>query len=219
MILYVLKYHTYQISQIFFFFDSNSSSSNVGSRSSSNHLSGDMIRRLRQQQQKTQDGKMKPAATTSVTCPASSNSALRNTISHSTHPRASSSYGHSISSIPEDVGRVSSYPRPPPLIEIESPLKGLSKLTSDGIVAPPNAVAPSSLQHNRLSHSSPYGYGSSRLSLSKMSKDQTTLAYPGAGAKSRTDYQKLEGILIGVSQCLNTLYTDVYIYLKFTIFF
>ena len=164
-----------------------------------------MIRRLRQQQQKTQDVKIKPAATTSVTCPASNHSATRNTISHSTHPRASSSYGHSISSIPEDVGRVSSYPRPPPLIEIESPLKGLSKLTSDGIVPPPNAVAPSSLQHNRLGRSSPYGYGSSRLSLSKMSKDQTNLAYPGAGAKSRTDYQKLEGILIGVSQCLNTL--------------
>ena len=202
-----------------FSFNSNSSSSNVGSRSSSNHLSGDMIRRLRQQQQKTQDVKIKPAATTSVACPASNNSAMRNTISHSTHPRASSSYGHSISSIPEDVGharaspsyghsissipedvgRVSSYPRPPPLIEIESPLKGLSKLTSDGIVAPPNAVAPSSLQHNRLGHSSPYSYGSSRLSLSKMSKDQTNLVYAGAGAKSRTDYQKLEGILIGVS--------------------
>ena len=178
-----------------------------------------MIRRLRQQQQKTQDVKIKPAATTSVTCSDGNSSAMRNINSHSTHTRASSSYGHSISSIPEDVGharaspsygqsissipedvgRVSSYPRPPPLIEIESPLKGLSKLTSDGIVAPPNAVAPSSLQHNRLGRSSPYGYASSRLSLSKMSKDQMNLVHPGAGAKSRTDYQKLEGILIGLS--------------------
>ena len=125
---------------------SSSSGSTPGSRSSANHLSGDMIRRLRQQQQKAQETKSKPNSshsTNPLQCP--SNTTNKSSIVHSTYKAPSPLYGHSFINEEEDMRGIT-YSRPPPLIEIDSPLKGLSKLTSSNVVAPPNAIAPSSLK-------------------------------------------------------------------------
>ena len=131
-----------------------------------------MIRRLRQQQQKSHDTKSKsiPSAVTNVT-PCSSNSTTsRNSNSHSTYTTSSPVYGHTFPN-PEEEGRAISYTRPPPLIEIESPLKGLSKLPSSNVIAPPNAIAPSSLKSRSDSR---FGYvvdKSSRFIPTKVNKD------------------------------------------------
>ena len=105
-----------------------------------------MIRRLRQQQQKAQETKSKPNSshsTNPLQCP--SNTTNKSSIVHSTYKAPSPLYGHSFLNQEEDMRGIT-YSRPPPLIEIDSPLKGLSKLTSSNVVAPPNAIAPSSLK-------------------------------------------------------------------------
>ena len=131
-----------------------------------------MIRRLRQQQQKSHDTKAKSntAAVTNVaSCPSSSTTS-RNSNSHSTYTTSSPVYGHTFTN-PEEDGRAIPYTRPPPLIEIESPLKTLSKLTSSNVIAPPNAIAPSSLKSRNDNR---FGYlvdKSSRAIPTKVNKD------------------------------------------------
>ena len=178
---------------------SSNPGTSVGSRSSANHLSGDMIRRLRQQQQKSQDPKLKSITSTGTnvtSCPPSNHSSVRNSNSHPTYTTSSPLYGHTFTTAQGEDGRAVSYTRPPPLIEIESPLKGLSKLTSPSVVPPPNAIAPSSLKLNRDSRSLYGGAGgSSRYTPTKMSKDFRLESPPFNSTHSAASYQPFQGTI------------------------
>ena len=130
-----------------------------------------MIRRLRQQQQKLQEPKTKSIPSTSENTTSSSSVvsldvSIRSTSYQSNYTTSSPLYSHALGNINED-GQAVSYSRPPPLIEIESPLKGLSKLTTSGVVAPPNAIAPSSEQSNRDINTQYNSAASLRLATSK----------------------------------------------------
>ena len=155
-----------------------------------------MIRTLRQQQQKSHDTKAKSivSTVTNVTSCPSNITTSRNSNIQSTYTKSSHSYGHTFTN-PEDEGRAMAYTRPPPLIEIESPLKGLSKLTSSNIIPPPNAVAPSSLKSRSDDR---YGYvvdKSSRCITTKVNKDlklessRTTSAQPAG-------YPQFQGVTL-----------------------
>merc|ERR1712226_867129 len=123
-----------------------------------------------QQQQKAHETKSKPTAsnsTNAISCPSSNTNKSSNT--HTTYKTPSPIYGHSFINPEEDVRGIA-YSRPPPLIEIDSPLKGLSKLTSSNVVAPPNAIAPSSLKLDHDSRSA-FGTGSPRYTPLQMNKE------------------------------------------------
>ena len=170
----------------------NSSGSTAGSRSSANHLSGDMIRRLRQQQQKAQETKSKPNlsnSTNPIPCP--SNNTNKSNNSHSTYKAPSPMYGHSFINHDDDVRGIA-YSRPPPLIEIDSPLKGLSKLTSSNVVAPPNAIAPSSLkmdQNNRPG----FVTNASRYNTMPLNKDFRQES-PQSAERNSSGFRNFQGI-------------------------
>ena len=184
----------YNIQNSCTFSGSNSSVAATGSRSSANHLSGDMIRRLRQQQQKAQETKSKANSsnsTNAISCPSNNTNKSSNT--HSTYKAPSPIYGHSFIN-PEDDVRGIAYSRPPPLIEIDSPLKGLSKLTPTNVVAPPNAIAPSSL---KLDHDSrlALGTGSSRYTPLQMNKEFRQESPPSISRNS-SGFRQFQGIVI-----------------------
>ena len=161
-----------------------------------------MIRRLRQQQQKSHDTKAKSitSTVTNVT-PCSSNSTIsRNSNSHSTYTTSSPVYGHALTD-PEEEGRAISYTRPPPLIEIESPLKGLSKLTSSNVIAPPNAIAPSSLKSRSDNR---FGYvidKSSRFVPTKVNKDFRPESSRSTSRQS-AGYPYFQGITVSVKDLI-----------------
>ena len=142
-----------------------------------------MIRRLRQQQQKAQETKSKPNSshsTNPIPCPP--NPTNKSNTNHPAYKAPSPVYGHSFLNHDDDMRGIA-YSRPPPLIEIDSPLKGLSKLTSSNVVAPPNAIAPSSLkmeQDNRVG----LGVNSSRYGPLQMNKDFRQESPPSAARHS-----------------------------------
>ena len=184
----------YHIEKSCTFRGSSSSGSATGSRSSANHLSGDMIRRLRQQQQKALETKSKPTAsnsTNAISCPSSNTNKSSNT--HTTYKAPSPIYGHSFINPEEDVRGIA-YSRPPPLIEIDSPLKGLSKLTSSNVVAPPNAIAPSSLKLDHDSRSA-FGTGSPRYTPLQMNKELRHESPPSISSHP-SGFRQFQGIVI-----------------------
>ena len=183
----------------------NSHVSGIGGRSNSNHLSGDMIRRLRQQQQKHQESTPKPVSSTGSTV----SSAFLNDVSSksSSAHLTQKSYDSCNSSLPQTSntdGRVVDRSKPPPLVEIESPLKGLSKLTSSSVVPPPNAVAPNCLDRNRDVRSRPNA-APLRFSASSRLQRDTRPASPMSPAINTASHQAREGN--------NIMFTFVYEYM------
>ena len=160
-----------------------------------------MIRRLRQQQQKAQEPKHKNSSNSNTgnTMPSSSSNnaqpIINNFNSYATYRVASPKYGHTLTTPDEDRRTDASFSRPPPLVEIETPLKGLSRMTSSGVVAPPNAIAPSSLQQLSRDNRNVYTPGSSRYTPSKLNKE-SRVESPMSSSKHSSGYRQLQGIIL-----------------------